>query len=411
MSPRLIAERIGCLAALPLLAAAIYSTVRLAAADAAFRANTTESLASAVRLESGDADYHELFADHLEADGRNSDPDREIAARLSPFESKYWIGLGIRAEVTGDQARAEKMYLHAAEVDRMFVPRWTLMNFYFRRQDQAKFWVWAKRAFEMGFGDQTAAFRLCWLMTDDPRVVEQVLPSGKEIRREYLDFLIDTRRFHDLSPVDREFAEAADASDAPSLLYYCERTLIGNPRSSLDVWNTLCRKGLEPFSAISLRKGSVVTDGDFHIPPIERAFDWRIPIVDGAQVATLESGPGLGIQLNGDQPEDCVILLQYIPLSPGRDYRMSYEYSSTTAAPNSGLTWEIVDPVSNMPVARTNDLRLTGDAVSDQTTFTAGESGSGRLTLHYKREPGTVRHEESLLLRRIAIEPQGQAAQ
>jgi hypothetical protein len=284
------------------------------------------------------------------------------------------------------------------------------MNFYFRRQDPAKFWLWAKRAFEMGFGDQTAAFRLCWLMTDDARVVEQVLPPGKEVRREYLNFLIDTRRFQNLSPADREFAEMADANDVPSLLDYCERTLIANPRSSLDVWNTLCRKGLEPFGHLSLRNGSVVTDGDFRIPPIERAFDWRIPIVDGALVATRESGPGLGIQLSGDQPEDCVILLQYIPLSPGRDYRMSYGYSSTTAVPNSGLTWEIVDPSSNTLVARTNDLRLTGDAVSEQTTFTAGESGSGRLTLHYKREPGTVRHEESLLLRRIAIEPQGQAA-
>ena len=375
-SLRSTVERIACLIALPLLATAIYSTLRLAAADAEYRANTTESLRKAIRLESNDADYHALLAEHLEGENQNPEPDRLAAARFSPLESKYWIQLALSAEVAGDPGKAEKLYLHAAEVDRMFTPRWTLMNFYFRRHDSANFWLWTKRALEIAYGDQTSAFRLCWLMTDDPHLIERMLPANAEIRRGYLEFLVATRRFQVLSPLDREVAESAEPAEAPWLVSYCERTVAVNSRSAVDVWNTLCRRGFEPFAPLFPEKGTVVTNGDFRINPTERGFDWRIPIVSGAQVSSRSAGRGITVQLNGNQPEGCIILIQTIPLSPGKNYRMSYDYGSDTASPSSGLTWVILDAASHAPLAHTEALKITGAAVAGQTDFTAGASGA-----------------------------------
>jgi len=402
-SRRSTAERIACLIALPLLATAIYSTLRLAAADAEYRANTTESLQKAIRLESNDADYHALLAEHLEGENQNPEPDRLAAARFSPLESKYWIQLALSAEVAGDPSKAEKLYLHAAEVDRMFTPRWTLMNFYFRRHDSANFWLWTKRALEMAYGDQTSAFRLCWLMTDDAHLIESMLPANADIRRGYLEFLLSTRRFQVLSPLDREVAESADAADVPWLVSYCERTVAVNSRSAVDVWNTLCRRGFEPFAPLAPEKGTVVTNGDFRINPTEQGFDWRIPIVSGAQVSPRGEGRGIIVQLNGNQPEGCIILIQTVPLSPGKNYRMTYGYSSDTASPSSGLTWVILDAASHAPLAHTEALKITGAAVAGQTDFTAGATGAAELALSYNREPGTVRHEEALTLRGITI--------
>ena len=401
-SLRTLIERIACVAAIPLLAAGIYSAVRLCAADAEYRANTTGSLEKAVQIESDDAEYHALLAEHLEGEGREPKDEREAAVRLSPLESKHWIALAIRAESAGDLSRAEKLYLHAADVDRTYAPRWALMNFYFRRQDSQKFWLWAKRAFEMGYEDQRAAFRFCWLMTDDPLVVERALPRNKEIRRGYLDFLIDTKRFQYLAPLDRQVAEEADATDLPWLIRYCERTAVPNSRSAVDVWNILCRKGLEPFRPLSPEKGEIVTNGDFGIDPIERGFDWRIPIINGVQVAP-RADRGMSVQLNGNQPEDCVTLIEIIPLSPGTKYLMSYEYTSDSAAPHSGLSWEVLDPDSNKSIGSSGPLKITGDKISGQATFTAETASEAQLALRYTREPGTVRHEEALTLLGISI--------
>jgi len=402
-SPRSTLERIVCLIALPLLAASIYSTLRLAAADAAYRANTTASLQKALRLESNNADYHALLAEHLEGENQNPLPDRLAAARFSPLESKHWIQLALNQEIAGDQTKAEQLYLHATEVDKMFAPRWTLMNFYFRRHDSTNFWLWTRRTFEMAYGDQTSAFRLCWLMTDDPHVIESMLPRNAEIRRSYLDFLLATRRFQVLSPLDREVAESAEPADVPWLVGYCERTVIVNPRSAVDVWNTLCRRGFEPFAPLAPEKGTVVTNGDFRVNPTGQGFDWRIPVVSGAQVSPRSAGRGISVQLDGNQPEGCVLLFQTVPLSPGKNYRMSYEYTSDAASPYSGLTWVLLDAVSHAPLAHTGALKITGDTVSGQADFTAGVTGAAELALSYNREPGTVRHEEALTLRGITI--------
>ena len=403
---RPLLRRLACLAALPLSAAAIYATIRLAIADSGYRANTTESLTRAVRIEPANAEYHELLAEHLEGENQNDDSDRESAARLSPLDSRFWIDLGVRAEANNDPAQAENLYLHAAAIDRMFVPRWTLMNFYFRRQDSAKFWLWTQRALEMGYDDLTAAYRLCWRMTTDPHQIERVLPASDEVRRNYLFFLVATLRFQALSPLDRQVASAATAANYHPLLDYCERVMIPNPNSAMAVWNTLCQKRLIPFAPLDPATGKVVTNRDFSVLPTERGFDWRIPVVDGATVSVRNESPGLTVQLSGDQPEDCVLAQQYIPLNPGRNYKLSFQYSSAAAVDSSGLTWQIVDALTNTPLAQSGALKIDGAAGSGQLAFNAGSDSVATLILRYHREPGTVRHEESALIRNVGIEAQ-----
>ena len=44
----------------------------------------------------------------------------------------------------------------AARVDRTFDPRWTLANYYFRRQNWDEFWKWMRAAAEMSYGDRSS---------------------------------------------------------------------------------------------------------------------------------------------------------------------------------------------------------------------------------------------------------------
>ncbi len=114
------------------LAAAIYSFV-LARASWLFRQDTAISIPAAVALVPFDSTYVARLAAWR--------PAEKIAllhraVELNPFDSESWIQLGFVSEFQQhDRASAERYYLKAAEVNKMFLPKWTLTNFYFR-QDQ-----------------------------------------------------------------------------------------------------------------------------------------------------------------------------------------------------------------------------------------------------------------------------------
>jgi len=417
---RTAAERTACLVALPLFALGIWLTIRLAIADASIRQETPESIAEAVRLESGNAAYHDLLAESLESEGRNPDAEHELAVRLSPLEASHWIGLATRAEVERDYPRAEKYLLQAAKVNVGFEPRWYLMNFYFRRGNLPEFSIRTRRALDMSYGDLTPVFRLCWLATTDAHAIETMLPSadqpaGKKTQLQYLQFLLSTRRLDAARSVARNIALQADAANLPVLIQYCDAMVDGNTDAALEVWNVLCRRKLIPFEPLSPADGHVITNGDFRIKPTEHGFDWRLSRVDGAFVTAgaasegAAAGGGASIEMSGNQPEQCLLLAQIVPLVPGHKYRLDYEYRGDEVDEDSGVNWEIAGLGASSTISQAIDiqsehLKMTGDWVTGHLSFDAAAGSAARLSLHYKRALGTVRHQGTVALRRVAIE-------
>ncbi len=122
------------------LAAAIYSFV-LARAKWLFQQDTAISVPAAVELVPFDSAYLARLAAWR--------PAQKIAllrraVELNPFDSESWIQLGFVSEFQQhDRAGAERFYLKAAEVNKTFLPRWTLTNFYFRNDQPKEFFRWA----------------------------------------------------------------------------------------------------------------------------------------------------------------------------------------------------------------------------------------------------------------------------
>src|SRR5450631_2222523 len=135
----------GICAAFTLLAASWFS-IRLAQADAAFR--HPESVGRAVALMPDNAEYLSLQALQLEYNGLDSAPLLKHIAELTPLASAPRLRLGLAAEVRGDFDAAERWLLDASKVDHQFEPRWTLANYYFRRQNASEFWKWMRTALE-----------------------------------------------------------------------------------------------------------------------------------------------------------------------------------------------------------------------------------------------------------------------
>ncbi len=129
------------------LAFAGWRTLRAGYADLVFRLNTLPDVRRATEIEPGNANWRVWLSELLEREGGDPKSALLAAAQLKPADSAAWIRLGLRAELEGDQIRAEHYLLNAAAADKLYEPRWTLANYYFRQRRMDRFWPWVKSSF------------------------------------------------------------------------------------------------------------------------------------------------------------------------------------------------------------------------------------------------------------------------
>jgi tetratricopeptide (TPR) repeat protein len=342
------------------LACAVYWTVRLARADWLFVRGDAASLQEAMRLAPGNAEYASALA---EADTARAVEILKDAAARNPLDGGLRVQLGLAEEERGDFGGAEKDLLTATRLDRGFAPRWALGDFYFRRQDAEKFWPVVRSALEVSYGDVSAQFRQCWSLSEDASVIlERAVPDRPVVMRRYLDFLVSEGRMDAAGPVALRVLARADREVAPSLVNYCDRMLADwRGEDALAIWNGLVERKL-------------VTEAG-------RGFDWRIAETPGIHVERV--GDGWTLRFNGRQPESVEILSRYVPLVPGREYRVS------GCPSESGIVCQLVGASS----ARLDKLKHVPQE----------NANLGRLVLAYRREPGTTRLEGSIVVKKLAI--------
>ena len=158
---------------------AVFFTARLAVAEAEFRLHPETALHSLSWLRAANLDRDEASPGELRA-----------ALTLNPRMSSAWIHLGLDAEAEGNPREAETELLQAARVDHLYLPAWTLANFYFRRGEEDEFWPWARRAARLTYDDYRPLLRLADALDTSPQRVALRLGGGAPLLRAYLDLLI-----------------------------------------------------------------------------------------------------------------------------------------------------------------------------------------------------------------------------
>ena len=141
----------------------------------------------------------------------------QAALRLNPRLSSAWIQMGLDAEADGNLAEAEIELLRAARVDRQYIPAWTLANFYFRRDDAANFWPWARKAAAMTFDDYRPLLRLADVLEPSPLEVATRLGGSPPLLRAYMDVLIGAGRLYAAQEIAALLASHHASSDAARL--------------------------------------------------------------------------------------------------------------------------------------------------------------------------------------------------
>lgn len=401
--PRAFGRRVAALLLAAAFLAAAWWVLRLARADFEFRHGTEEGARRAAALVPGNARYQAGRTDWGSPERLR---DLQTAVTLNPFYAEAWIELGLLAEARGAFREAERYLLEAARVDRGFGPRWTLANYYFRRQDPDKFWEWARRALEMNPSDPTPLYRLCWLLeADGERILDRAVPPAGEQLAHYLRFLMRERRLPEAARAGLRLLDAGGRARRTLLVDLCEQLVTGGEvEAAVSLWNGMVDRGLLGYERLDPERGPWVASPNLAAPPLGRAFDWRLPPVEGILTGP-QAGGGLRIRLSGRQEESCELAAAYAPVRPGACYRLEYRYATAGLPRESGLRWRIADPFHKEEIAA-GPSYLWREAEGAEGFAWCAPEGTRlvKLALRYDRAAGTTPAEGLLLLRRVWVE-------
>ena len=371
------------------VAAAIYAFI-LARSEQLFHLNTAESVPAAVKL----VPYHSAYLTRLAAwqpDERDSLLRRAVA--LNPWDFQSWIQLGLITELQqGNASEAERNYLRAAEVNRMFMPKWTLANFYFRRQRTSDFFTWANRALQITPYASDPIFGQMWMVGRDPARIAAAIPDRARVLLQYAWYLSNNRQFSEIPPIVQRLIRRVGKGDPAlwgrdDLLASIEDRLLGedDARDALAIWGHLASGGWIQHTVPDPKHP--LTNGDFRVPFYRHGFDWAP--VDAAGTRTEQYGGAVHVSLSGDQPEHCVLLRQFVPLARGGAYTL--EWRAVTQI--NGLAWHVEK--------QSADLLATGA----RWQFQAPASEVAVLSLEYDRPPGRVRESGTVTLESVTLLP------
>jgi hypothetical protein len=382
-------------------------SVRMALADYWFRQQSLLGMKNAIDLEADGADYYVRLAAML----REKNPVVSLhalqrAVTLNPWDSQSWVELGLRAEAIGDLAHAERSLLRGASVDKQYFPRWSLVNYYFRRGDSEKFGFWAREATRMAYGDLAPLFSLCWNVTSDSALIERELDIRKaDTAASYLTYLIGENRVEPMTRAATRLLEWNREADVPIALAACDRLIVDDHAChATRIWNSLAKSRRIPFEVLAPGPGRSLTGGDFNVSPTSRGFDWRVPGFSGVKAVLDERPPGLRISFSGRQPESCDVLTQFLPILDNSNYELRFLYRTTEIETETGLAWRISDLNGLKTLAQGQSLASKNETEGKLSFSTPAGAGLVRLTLKYQRALGTTRIEGTIVLRKLRLE-------
>jgi len=360
----------------------IWSSLEFARADSLFRKDTEESVRAAIRLEPDCWKYYMRLA---QIDRRHARDLLVTSLRLNRFDAQADIELGLQYEAEGDYAGAEKLLLAAFEVDHTYLPRWSLTNFYFRRDNLPAFWAWARSSAEMPADDIGPLFELCWRVSPDPEEIAEALLNEKpELIRQYLIFMLAKDQLSAVAVVAPRLIRSSNPETDRPLLFSVVNRLVNanNGAAASGLWHLLIKQGWV------IADNTVPNNANFAREPLPVSFDWSLPEYSG-----LHSWPGssgLEAEFTGSQPEECTIAEQAVELSSGK-YTMAYSYHTTDIPPVTGVRWQIIDANANTVLAESTDL--SSDALKHSALAFSVPPGATilRLRLAYRRALGTPR--------------------
>jgi len=380
-------------------------SVRVGIADYWARQATVTATDKALALAPWRSDYYVQLAVLLSDDNpKESSQALRRAIALNPSDSLSWIELGLNVEEAGDPASAEQYFLHAAEVDHEYLPKWTLANYYLRRNDESKFWFWAKEAAQMLYGDSLPLFRMCGKVSEDGKLIDRLDIRKPAVQADYLSYLLNQKRLDLIGPATQHLLAQGRDDDVPLLLAACDRLIEAKmPGDALTLWNGLAKARKIPYSPIDPDGETILSHDSFVPTAVSEGFAWRLPPLAGISASREENPPGLRLVFSGDEPEACTPLVRFLPVRENSAYELTVSYRTAGIDAGSGLAWS-VRTLDGLALATEPQSLSAENGGQARIRFTAPAGcHMVRIDLAYQRALGTTRIDGSIVLQEAGL--------
>ena len=389
------------------------------------RSHATEvNITEAIRLDPLNADGYAVQAELLERSGQLRDAEdcwRKVVQR-NPGNAEAWVRESLLAEQRGDVKEGERHLWQAAKVNRMWLPRWSLVNFYVRHGQTQELYKASRLALERASEDVGALFPILQESGATSGFILDLLPRNRNVASAWLMFLLKppaqqegleqgARQLATLIPqtlpgwpgayaaIWRNRSYPADEQERNLLLSVVDRLLEdGKGVEAVRLWNLLIDRQI--VLGTRWTAAAPLMNNQFRFATLSTGLNWRLSGDDTLLAA--ESGELL-IRLDGHQPESIELLNQRAYVPPGTPYRLTVESQTDGLAGDHSLEWRIVDreggKIASLPMRPSEDWsRASGDLAA---------SPAGRIVdvvLTCQRRLGSVRAKGTLRLRLVSLE-------
>jgi tetratricopeptide (TPR) repeat protein len=374
---------------------AIGQSWKIARSDALFFQGAAASVRASIRLE---PDCWRCYARLARLDDSSAEQLLQTSLRLNRYNSDAAIDLGLRYESDGDFKRAEELLLQAFAVDDTYVPRWSLANFYLRRNNLPAFWIWIRRATEMPADNIGALFELCWRVSPDPKTIEaNIVEDNPDVVRQFIVFLIGKNQpAAAVDPALMLLRTGSQELDQTLLFALLDKLIHANdPAAANALWSRLISQHWV------VADKSFPNNPQFLRDPLPVAFDWSLSAYNGLH--SWPRSPGLETEFTGDEPESCVVAEQIVILPPG-NYRLESTYRTRSILPDTGIQWQILETGSDKILASSASLASDTPARVALPFVVSPDEQLLRLRLAYQRNLGTPRVSGTLVVTSVTIE-------
>ncbi len=402
------------------LAVGVYPAIRRGYAEwVCLGANDLSRVRTACELEPGDPECAWIRAEMTESESDEL-AAWEQAVRLNPRSPEVLSQAAIIREMDGDVPGAERLLLQAQEYNHLWLPRWSLANFYLRQKRPADTLKWARLALDRAYGDRRAGFRLCRQAgASDQAILNDILASDEpQNLGAFLSWITEEGRLDVLNQAVQKYLNAALhprpaaelASNPAGVLSDIIETLLqhGHPAEAHDLWKLLLADRLRPVQGATANEA--LTNPSFSLPvPNPPCFDWRATSNEGIQIARGKRSDGIRFEFSGTQPEAAELLVQAVDLGVSRSWTLDYEYwTRDISSAEIGLQWALGPWGGSEPMDAGSPVKsISSDGWTHEgTSWTIpNDSRFFRLALSVRRLPGHTRFEGALQLRKLHLSP------
>ncbi len=372
-----------------------------------------ERIDRAIQMDPANDLYLILRAQRKEELGGNSLADWQRAIEVNPRRGFSLTQAAIAAEISGDLATAERLFLQAEHYNQLWLPRWSLANYYARNGRSQDLFRAARLALERAWPDQLPLLRLCRENgASDSIFLSEIIPPRPRNLAAFISLLIEEQSFDHLPDATLRFLQSSrtagepGAAAAPVVATAVTALLDANrPTDAINIWNAA-------FTSRWSKDAPLINLG-LDAPAEPPGLDWSIPMIAGIDTNRGLPPGGIKFTFSGSQPESAELLSQTVYLPGGRTWTLGFEFQTRNiTASQEGITWVLTPRGGGShlsPLPPPSTLVSEDWAPASVSWALPAEDQIYRLALTLRRPAGQVRPEGELFLRSFSFRSNGQA--